>query len=77
MFLMQLFQTRNIVPCATNIRRSSRNDGGVDDVGGDSGVGAGGGDDDDDGQEEDTGCQGEDLFLPVVYPGKFPNRNFK
>lgn len=38
MFLMQLFQTWNFVPCATNIQRSSRNEGGVDDFGGDGGV---------------------------------------
>jgi hypothetical protein len=44
------------VPCATNIKRSSRNDGGVDGVGGNSGVG-GDDDDDDDGQDEDTSYQ--------------------
>ena len=42
------------MPCATNIKRSSRNVSCVDD-GGDSGVGVGG---DDDGQEEDTSYQG-------------------
>jgi hypothetical protein len=43
------------MPCANNIKRSSRNDGGVDDVGGDSGVGVGG---DGEEQEEDSGYQG-------------------
>lgn len=43
------------MPCATNIKRSSRNDGGVDGVGFDSGVRVGG---DDDGQEEDSSYQG-------------------
>ena len=41
------------MPCATNIKRGSKNDGGVGDVGGDSGAVGGA---DDDGQEE-GGCQ--------------------
>jgi hypothetical protein len=38
------------MPCANNIKRSSRNEAGLDDVG----VGGG----DDDGQEKDTDYQG-------------------
>lgn len=58
------------MPCATNIKRSSKNDGGVDDVGGDSGVVGGG---DDDGQEE-GGCQlsGLRFVTPRSLPKKIP-----
>jgi hypothetical protein len=45
------------MPCVNNVKSSSRNDGGVDDVGGDSDVCVGG-DVDVDGQEQDTDCQG-------------------